>query len=90
MRREANVSDKRSFLVFPTDKMLEITDIWYARYPLNVDEYVWNIDKYGDPLGMWQYTDSGTLNAIPGINVDLSCSYKDYPIIIKMLGLNGY
>ena len=73
-----------------TDKILEMCDVWYARYPLNVDEYVWDVEKYGDPLGMWQYTDAGMLESIPGISVNLSYSYKDYPIIIKMLGLNGY
>ena len=76
--------------VLDTDKMLETYDIWYARYPDDVEEYIWNVEEYGNPLGMWQYTNSGMLDAIPDMNVDLNYSYKDYPIIIKMLGLNGY
>ena len=46
--------------------------------------------KYGSHLGMWQYTDKGTLNSIPEIDIDMNYSYKDYPAIIKELGLNGY
>lgn len=76
--------------VLETEKMLEMFDIWYARYPQNVEEYVWNVETYGQPFGMWQYSDKGALSAIPNININFSFSYKDYPTIIKALGLNGY
>lgn len=71
-------------------------DIWYARYK-NYDEVIWgeaedrewNI-SYAPSTGMWQYTSSGVLSSIPGVHVDLNYCYKDYPTIIKELGLNGY
>jgi lysozyme len=38
--------------------------------------------------GIWQKSDSGSINGISG-NVDLNISYNDYPTIIKNKGLNG-
>ena len=75
--------------ILQTEKMLDLFEIWYARYPQNVTEYVWNTAEFGEQLGMWQYTDKGSLNAIPEMNVDMNYAYKDYPAIIKALGLNG-
>ena len=60
---------------------LESYDKWVARYgskPTYVNEY-----------GIWQYTSEGSINGIDG-NVDLNIAYKDYPLIIKESGLNGF
>ena len=40
------------------------------------------------PFGMWQYTSDGS---VPGSSprTDMNIAYKDYPSIIKTLGLNG-
>ena len=56
-------------------------DIWLAQW---ADKATW-----GNPYGIWQYSNSGTVD---GINkrVDLDIAYKDYPNIIKEAGLNGF
>ena len=56
-------------------------DKWVARYgskPSYITEY-----------GMWQSSETGKVKGING-NVDLDTAYKDYPTIIKKLGLNGF
>ena len=56
-------------------------DKWVARYgskPSYITEY-----------GMWQSSETGKVNGING-NVDLDTAYKDYPTVIKQLGLNGF
>ena len=75
--------------ILQTEKMLDLFEIWYARYPKNVTSYVWDVEKYGAHLGMWQYTDKGSLAAIPEIDIDMNYAYKDYPTLIAKLGLNG-
>lgn len=74
--------------ILQTEKILDLFEIWYARYPLNTNNFVWNTNQYGPHLGMWQYTDNGTLPSLK--KVDMNFAYKDYPAIIKALGLNGY
>ncbi|MBE6547372.1 MAG: hypothetical protein E7667_00640 [Ruminococcaceae bacterium] len=84
--------------VLDTKFVLENFDVWYARYPNSLEGYSfssaelpeWNTELYGENLGMWQFTSSGVLEAIPNHNVDMNVSYKDYPSIIKSFGLNGY
>ena len=84
--------------ILDTQFVLDNFDIWYARYPQAYEGYnfsseeqpVWNTELYGENLGMWQFTSTGVLEAIPEYAVDISVSYKDYPSIIKGLGLNGY
>lgn len=60
---------------------LEHIDKWVARYGAN--------PTYAINHGMWQYSDSGSVNGIAG-KVDLDEAYKDYPTIIKKAGLNGF
>ena len=74
--------------ILDSAKMLSLFDIWYARYP-GTDIPVWNEEKYGQQLGMWQYTQSGKINGIEG-DFDFNYSYRDYPAIIKKWKLNGY
>jgi len=59
-----------------------------TRYALWVAEWGSKLN-YSGPVGIWQRSDTGTVNGIIG-NVDLDISYKDYPAIIKKKGLNGY
>lgn len=62
---------------------LSMFDLWIAAYTaLKPSQSVYN-------FGIWQYTSSGKISAVPG-NADLSHVYKDYPAIIKKAGLNGY
>lgn len=56
-------------------------DVWVAQYASKC--------TYTGAYGMWQYTNTGKVNGISG-NVDLSYCYKDYPTIIKKVGLNGF
>ena len=44
---------------------------------------------YENPVGMWQYTSSGSVEGIAG-RVDRDIAYKDYEQIIKEAGLNGF
>jgi len=74
--------------ILDTAKMVNLFDIWYARYP-GTSVPVWNEEKYGKQLGMWQYTQSGTISGING-EFDFNYSYKDYAEIMKKWKLNGF
>ena len=74
--------------ILDTSKVTSLFDIWYARYP-GTDIPVWNEEKYGKQLALWQYTQSGTINGIEGY-FDFNYSYKNYVDIMKKWGLNGY
>ena len=71
-----------------TPRMVSLFDLWYARYP-GTESPAWDIQKYGRQLGMWQYTQSGTVDGIEG-SFDLNYAYKDYPALMKKWGLNGF
>ncbi len=43
---------------------------------------------YENPIGLWQYTSSGSVDGIAG-RVDRDIAYKDYTAIIREAGLNG-
>ncbi len=77
--------------VIDSDTALSCFEIWYARYPTVAegDEMLWNADEDGAHLGMWQYTDKGTIEGVDTI-FDFNFAYKDYPTIIKENGFNGY
>ena len=91
------VNNEFLFNVLQTDNMIELFEIWYARYPSlsdyewNADNetFVWNVEKYGETLGMWQYCCTGLFDALTG-HLDFNYAYKDYPSIIKYYGFNGY
>ena len=79
------------------DVLKNVYDIWYARYPTNSTDSVspsasfsWNTDKYGVQLGLWQYTQYGTIEGIEDIFFDFNYAYRDYPTLIKQYGYNGY
>ena len=80
------------FNVLQTENMIDLFEIWYARYP-SLDAYEWNTETfkeftYGDTFGMWQYTMTGKLTPLVG-DVDFNYAYKDFPSIIKNHGFNG-
>lgn len=92
------VNNNFLFNILQTDNMIELFEIWYARYPSMSDyvwsvedneTFVWNTDKYGETLGMWQYCCTGIFDSISG-DLDFNYSYKDYPAIIKYYGFNGF
>ncbi len=79
------------------DILLPLYDIWYARPPLATDTpippeqtFQWSTEKYGDHLGMWQYTHHGMIEGIEGMEFDFNYVYRDYPTIIKKYGYNGF
>ena len=71
-----------------TSRILSLFDIWYARYPLT-ETPVWNEEKYGKQLSMWQYTQTGEINGIEGY-FDMNLCYRNYSEIMKKWGLNGF
>lgn len=84
------VNDEWLVNVINTEKALSMFDIWYARYPSGTDEYIWDTDEFGECLGMWQYTDKGSIESLPSKVFDLNFCYIDYPSIIREGGFNGY
>lgn len=69
-------------------RVLTLFDIWYARYPLT-DIPEWNFEKYGRQLGMWQFTEKGTINGF-SCYFDMNFSYKNYKELMIKWGLNGF
>lgn len=66
---------------FVNDDVKKRYTIWCAHY---------NVDAPGyKDCGIWQYSCKGKINGITG-DVDLDEAYKDYPTIIKNVGLNGF
>lgn len=72
-----------------TERTLQLFEIWYAHWTY-ADLPVWSETTTVDTLGMWQYTDKGSFEFLEGIPFDLNFAYKDYPTLIKGLGLNGF
>ena len=60
---------------------LTVYDKWIAQWSNSVTF------PYG--YGIWQYSSTGRVSGISG-NVDLNYSYKNYPKIMKKVGLNGF
>lgn len=60
---------------------LEKYDKWVAQWSSK--------EPSGISYGMWQYSAKGYVEGI-GSGVDLDYAYKDYPELMKELGLNGY
>ena len=74
--------------ILDTSRILSLFDIWYARYP-ETEYPVWNEEKYGKQLSMWQYTQTGEITGIEGY-FDMNFCYRDYLSIMKKWGLNGF
>lgn len=69
---------------------------WYNNYliPTQLSDYdlwlaQWYVQNPTISCGIWQYSEKGSVKGIAG-NTDLNISYKDYPAIMKMKGINGY
>lgn len=60
---------------------LKDIDKWIAQWS--------NTVTFEEGYGIWQYSSRGSINGING-NVDMNYSYKEYPNIMKSLGLNGF
>lgn len=65
-----------------------VNDYIKNRFALWVAEWGTKLNYTGS-VGMWQRSESGTVNGIVG-NVDLDVAYVDYPSQIKAKGLNGF
>ncbi len=74
--------------ILDSAKIFSLYDVWYARYPLS-EKPTWNEEKYGKQLGMWQYSESGTLEGF-SCPFDMNYAYKDYSEIMKKWGFNGF
>ena len=92
------VNNEFLFNILQTDNIIELFEIWYVRLPISgpyswdandSETFVWNTEKYGEHLGMWQYTWEGQIPTI-NVNVDFNFAYKDYPSIMTANGFNGY
>lgn len=68
-----------------TEIALERFEIWYAR-----PNFEWDTERFGENLGMWQYSFEGSFESMQDIPFDLNYAYKNYPEIIKNGGFNGY
>ncbi len=81
-----------------TQKVTTMFDIWYARYKSDTDtiiEDVWNTENFGKQMAMWQFSKTGIIDGIvhtngKNVTFDMNYAYKDYPTLIKGLGLNGF
>ena len=56
-------------------------DVWLAQWATK--------PTYTGAYGMWQYSATGTVSGIRGA-VDLDVAYKNYPLIMRRNGLNGF
>ncbi len=74
--------------ILDTSRILTLFDIWYARYP-ETEIPVWNEEKYGRRLSMWQYTQYGEIAGIDGY-FDMNLCYRNYFEIMKKWELNGF
>lgn len=74
---------------YDTQTVSKMFDVWYARYPIGASDAEWDHGKYGDNVGMWQYSQEGKLKGHDCV-FDLNYAYKDYPKIMKRFHLNGY
>ena len=87
------------YRLLDTDKIKSSFDVWYARYPLDTsgedefmldtEAFIWNVEAFGEQMGMWQYTESGRIDGVE-CKFDFSYAYKDYSGIMKKWGLNGF
>ena len=74
--------------ILDTARMVTLFDLWYARYP-GTSMTTWNEEKYGKQLGMWQYSESGSIAGVEG-KFDLNYCYKYYAALMKKWRLNGF
>lgn len=58
-------------------------DTWLAAWSKDADT-----SKQPSNFGMWQHWNKGKVNGISG-DVDMNVSYKDYPTLLRKLGLNN-
>ncbi|HHU49526.1 MAG: GH25 family lysozyme [Caldicoprobacterales bacterium] len=65
--------------------LLKKYDLWLAHWTKSGKP---DMDLSGE-CGLWQYSSSGRVEGIKG-NVDLNIAYRDYPVIIRKSGLNGF
>ena len=72
--------------IYDAEDLTPYFDVWFARYYDNTDQ--WR-SEWGDCMGMWQYSETGTLGTHTG-HFDLNVAFKDYPSLIKSLGYNGF
>ena len=60
-----------------------------SRYSLWLAEWGAKLNYSGGEVGMWQYSNKGTISGISG-KVDMDICYVDYPTVIRAAGKNGY
>ena len=60
---------------------LKDIDKWIAQWSSTV--------TFDEEYGIWQYSSTGSVDGLNG-GIDMNYSYKDYPEIMKSIGLNGF
>jgi hypothetical protein len=85
------------FGILEADVVIDMIDLWFAHIDsaesVDVsDTYVWSKENNlgHSEFGMWQYAHKGVFSFMKNQFLDFNYAYKDYPSIIKKLGLNGY
>lgn len=63
------------------DECKKLYDTWLARWGASPD--------YNGNIGIWQNSSSGRIDGIAG-RCDTDIAYKNYPLIMKQYGLNGF
>ena len=78
------VNDEWLYNLIDKETALSRFEIWYARYPKYEEGELptWNEEEFGKTLGMWQYTDNGTID---GIDHTLILNIAVFKLDIKFL-----
>lgn len=66
----------------------KLTSPIFNRYTRWVANYAAELN-FSKSYDMWQYSSTGWVQGITG-NVDLNYAYKDFPALIRRLGMNGF
>ncbi len=81
------------------NQVTTLFDIWYSNPASSsevINEGAWDPEKHGKQMAMFQFSFTGTIEGIykadgtTPTSFDLNYCYKDYPSLIKELGLNGF
>jgi len=65
-----------------TEEILKRYTVWVAHIGVDQTDFEY-------PHQIWQYSHTGKLDGI-NTDVDLNFAYEDYPVLMKLAGLNGY
>ena len=69
------------------EQVRTLYEVWFARYPAGIS----SLGKayYANTYSMWQYSNKGTLQAVPNSDVDMNVCYKNYPMFMAYWHFNN-